>query len=186
MGECLGQQLQALDHVRLRFECHVFVPSDLPNYICVLGNDHESLRQIVHRIRTKWSEVMVKTNAKCRAYIFEAPNSASMERRIIIQRNANLAKAFLQGSKLTAEEIVHWQNRVSAVQSKNETRLHTAVEQSLRRLKFVRGHLRMRVNFGSFVFDNYRLPQDQRAGYGLEEFALMVAHEQTRGRLIPG
>jgi hypothetical protein len=56
----------------------------------------------------------------------------------------------------------------------------------LRGVAFVRGHLRMRINLGSFVLDEYRLPKEEKPSYQFEEFREMLMHEQTKGRLIPG
>ncbi|KAI9928829.1 hypothetical protein MW887_002050 [Aspergillus wentii] len=185
LTESLGTQLEALDVIRARFGCHIFVPKDLPDYICALGQSHETMRQIAHLLRTKWSETMANSNIKSKAYVVEPPEINSM-RRIVVKKNKHFAKAFLQGDRLHDFQLENWRGRFALIQSKNNARLLSAIEKALRGVVFVRGHLRMRVNIGSFVLDEYRLPADDKPSYGFEEFREMLLHEQTKGRLIPG
>ncbi|KAL2819016.1 hypothetical protein BDW59DRAFT_181826 [Aspergillus cavernicola] len=186
LSECLGPQLESLDIIRARFGCHLFVPKDLPGHICVLGHNHDDMKQIAQRIRTLWAEMVAKSNVKANIYLVEPPEPSSMEREIIINKQNQLHKPSLQGGPLKDRDLDRWQDRIGLIQSKNNARLLTAIENCLRGVSFVRGHLRMRVNLGTFVLENYQVPEDDRSWYGFEEFREMLLHEQTKGRLIPG
>lgn len=165
----------------------MYVPKDLVDYICVLGHDHHVIRQIARRLRTKWSEVIASTNVKSKLYIVEPPQPSSMGRDVIVSKEWHLTKASLLGEPSNGGgNSAFWSDRAELIRSKNKDHLLNAVDKSLRGVAFVRGHLRMRVNFGTFVLNAYRCPKDDKPSYPLEEFREMMLHEQTKGRLIPG
>ena len=143
------------------------------------------MRQIASLLRTKWSEIIANSNVKSKVYVVEPPDLSSMG-RIVVKRNKMFAKAFLREGRLPDSELTGWRSRVALIQSKNNARILGAIEKSLRGVVFVRGHLRMRVNIGSFVLDEFRLPKDDKPSYPFEEFREMLLHEQTKGRLVPG
>ncbi|GKZ72450.1 hypothetical protein AnigIFM50267_008814 [Aspergillus niger] len=182
--DSLGPQLVALDHIRVKFNCHVFVPKDLPDHICAVGHNDEAMRQIVRRLRTKYTEVVANYVVKGKLYLVEPPTA--MKSKIVVKKDARLAKPLLRGTPLQGSEAERWPDRASLIQSKNNARLLSMVEKCLKGVVVVRGHLRMRVNLGSFVLDQYRIPADDKPYYVLEEFREMILHEQTKGRLIPG
>ncbi|KAF7128754.1 hypothetical protein CNMCM5793_003663 [Aspergillus hiratsukae] len=182
--DSLGPQLEALDVIRAKFGCHLFVPKEMPAYICAFGQSWDTMRQIVQCLRTKWSEIVANSNVKSKVYVVEPPAPASMKEAIVMERNKQFGKACLQGPR--PKNLEQWEIRAAFIQSKNNARLLQAIERSLRGVAFVRGHLRMRINLGSFVLDEYRLPKDDKPSYQFEEFREMLLHEQTKGRLIPG
>ncbi|EAW07763.1 uncharacterized protein ACLA_024790 [Aspergillus clavatus NRRL 1] len=182
--DSLGPQLEVLDVMRARFGCHLFVPSGMPNYICALGHSQGTMKQLVHRLRTKWTELVANSNVKSKVYVVEPPAPKLMKEGIVIKRSKQFGKPFLDGAH--PKDLEQWEIRAALIQSKNNARLLSAVERSLGGVAFVRGHLRMRINLGSFVLDEYRLPKDDQPSYSFEEFREMLLHEQTKGRLIPG
>ncbi|PKX94296.1 uncharacterized protein P174DRAFT_512471 [Aspergillus novofumigatus IBT 16806] len=182
--DSLGPQLEALDVIRAKFGCHLFVPKDMPAYICAFGQSWDTMRQIVQCLRTKWSEIIANSNVKSKVYVVVPPTPASMKEAIIMERNKQFGKARLQGFR--PKDLEQWEIRAALIQSKNNARLLQAIERSLRGVAFVRGYLRMRINLGSFVLDEFRLPKDEKPSYQFEEFREMLLHEQTKGRLIPG
>lgn len=186
LSDCLGTQLEALDVIRAKFGCHVFMPKELPDCICAFSQSHDTMRQIAHLLRTKWSEVIATSNIKSKVLVVEPPGVDSIKEEIVIKNNSHFAKAFLHGILPSTFDMDQWIDRAALIESKNNTRILTAIEKSLRGVAFVRGHLRMRVNIGSFVLDEYRRPKENRQLYGFEEFREMLMHEQTKGRLIPG
>lgn len=172
--------------MRARFGCHVYIPRGHQDRICVMGHSHDIIRQIVRRLRTLWSETIASSNFRSKVYVVELPESSFMKKDIIVKNDSRIAKPLLYGDSLSEDEIAGWRNKSALVASKNDSRLLKAIDKSLQGIMFVRGHLRMRVNFGSFVLDHYRNPKNQKKAYSFEEFREMLLHQDTRGRLIPG
>ncbi|KAL3458815.1 hypothetical protein BJX64DRAFT_301724 [Aspergillus heterothallicus] len=185
MSECLGPQLESLDIIRATCKCHLFAPKDLPGYICVIGPSHNELKQIAQRLRTLLAESVAKSNVKTKIYLVEPPEPNAMKSEIVVKKEKHLHKPALQGNPLSSDDFIKWESQLGLIQSKNKARLVNAVENCLRGIVYVRGHLRMRVNLGTFVLENYQLPEDNKRYYGFEEFREMLFHEQTKGHLIP-
>ncbi|KAI9371401.1 hypothetical protein BJX61DRAFT_543709 [Aspergillus egyptiacus] len=186
LNQSLGPQLEYLDRIRAEFGCHLFAPKDLPGYICALGHNGDSMKEIAQRLRILWAEIVAKSNVKAKVYLVEPPEPSTMEAEIIVKKENNMHKAALQGGSLKGHDREKWNGRVGLIRSRNNDRLLAAVENCLRGVSFVRGHVRMRVNLGTFVLEKYQLPEDEKSWYGFEEFREMLLHEQTKGRLIPG
>jgi hypothetical protein len=185
--DLLGPQLEAFDPIRREFRAHLYLSPDLPDYICVAGYERDIMREIVHLIRVKWNELMASTNIKSKLYVVEPPEPDFMRGRISIKTNHHqLAKPILDGGLLKGAQLADWDGRATLIRSKNDIRILGATEQALKGLAFFRGYLQMRVNFGTFVLDEYRLAKDGRPGYSFETFREMLLYEKTRGRLLPG
>lgn len=185
--ELLGPQLEAFDPIRREFRAHLYLSPDLPDYICVAGYERDIIREIVHLIRVKWNELMASTNIKSKLYVVEPPEPDFMRGRISIKTNHHqLAKPILDGGLLKGAQLADWDGRATLIRLKNDIRILGATEQALKGLAFFRGYLQMRVNFGTFVLDEYRLAKDGRPGYSFETFREMLLYEKTRGRLLPG
>ena len=186
LRDSLGPQLEALDTIRAKFACHLFIPTGLADFICVVGCDHDTIKEIVRRLRTKWSEIIASSSVKAKVYVVEPPPSGTVSRIITEKpKNAPFVELALVRDKIKGPALQQWLARAALIRSKNDTRLLSAIERSLQGIAFVRGHLRMRVNLGSFVLYEYRRPLSGKS-YDFEEFREMLLHEQTKGRLIPG
>ncbi|KAL4809583.1 hypothetical protein BDV18DRAFT_157334 [Aspergillus unguis] len=183
--DCLGPELEALDAVRVKFGCPIYVSKEMPGYICAIGNNHDSIKQIAGSIRVIWAEAVFKNSIKTKLYLVEPPQPSFMRAEIHVKEENRLHKPALRGKYLSGENLEKWKARVELLRSDNNTRLLAVVENCLKGLSFVRGHLRMRVNLGTFVLENYLLPEDNRAWFGLQEFREMMFHEEIKGRLIP-
>ncbi|KAL3491178.1 hypothetical protein BJX62DRAFT_237416 [Aspergillus germanicus] len=185
LNECLGPQLEYLDLIRARFGCYMWSPKDLPGYICAVGHSHDAMKLIAQCIRTLYAESVAKTFVKTKLYLVEPPEPSIMKSEIFVKKEHSLHKPTLQGNPLSSSGLTKWQDRRGLIDSKNRARLLNAVERSLIGIAYVRGHLRMRVNLGTFVLDKHQIPEDNKPFYGFEEFREMLLHEQTKGRLIP-
>ena len=130
--------------------------------------------------------MVANSNIKSKVLVVEPLTPSSMGKEIVVKNSNQFAKAFLHGDCQTGPQLEELVDRASLIQSKNNSRLLGAVEKSLRGVAFVRGHLRMRINIGSFVLEEYRVPKDDKSSYEFEEFREMLMHEQTKGRLVPG
>ncbi|KAL4939989.1 hypothetical protein BDV06DRAFT_224532 [Aspergillus oleicola] len=185
LTECLGPELESLDSIRARYLCYLFIPKDLPGYICGLGNDHNAMKEIAGRIRILWAEAVAKSSIKTKIFLVEPPALKAMKSKIVVKVQNKLHIPDLQGNLLKGGNLEEWQGQVDPVQTRNNKRLLTAVENCLKGISFVRGHLRMRVNFGTFVLERYPKPEDGKTWYSSEDFRNIMLHEQTQGRLVP-
>ncbi|WEW55851.1 hypothetical protein PRK78_001284 [Emydomyces testavorans] len=187
MDASLGLHLEALDPLRVEFGCPIYVDDELPNCIRVDAYDHDTILKIVDRLRAEWAELLATMHVKIRLYLVQPPrNFTNCEFEISRSQTANgivLSIPTLHG--VCMDSAPNQNRKQELIRTKNENRLREALTRSLQGLRFLRGHVRMRVNFGTFVLDEYRVPKG-KPRYSYEEFRAMLFHSKTKGHLIPG
>lgn len=188
----LGPNLEDLDPIRREFQYPVYEYDEVPGYIRIDGYDQEAMRMIVQRLRTKWAELMASVNVKAKLYLAQPPSIEAMRPEVDIlklsQRGGGFAYAStsLYGDLLGGAQRQQWTEKSREIKVKNDARLRGTVERCLQGLRFLRGHVRMRVNFGTFVLDAYRNPIGSKERHSFVEFRQMLLHDKTKGHLIPG
>ncbi|PGH12195.1 hypothetical protein AJ80_06815 [Polytolypa hystricis UAMH7299] len=189
----LGAGLEILDPIRLEFGYHIYPYDEIPGYIRVDGYDHDVIVTIIQRLRAKCGELMAAMHVKAKVYIVEPPEAYPIQPDVRVARvlrhsgsELTYTKPELLESVSEANESEGWNSRKAVLRSKNELRLRDAVEQSLRGLRFLRGHVKMRVNFGTMVLDEYRVAKSANGQYTFEEFREMLFHVMTKCHLVPG
>lgn len=192
MKSSLGPNLDDLDPIRHEFKCPVYACDESPGYIRVDGYELEAMKLIVQRLRTKWAELMASVNVKAKLYLAQPPSADTMRPDVDIlklsQRGGGFAYAStsLYGDLLGGAQRQQWTEKSREIKLKNDARLRDTIERSLQGLRFLRGHVRMRVNFGMFVLDAYRNPTGTKQRHSFVEFRQMLLHDKTKGHLIPG
>ncbi|PYH44447.1 uncharacterized protein BP01DRAFT_401137 [Aspergillus saccharolyticus JOP 1030-1] len=184
LKNALGAELEALDPIRVRFECHLFVLDDLPDHICVVGYAQGKTGLIVQLLRNKWAEIMANSLVRSKLYLVEPFESGQGE--VSARREGGLTRAAFRANSLNDTDMQIWADRAELIRSKNNARLLNVVDRFLKGVIYVRGHLRMRVNLGLFVLDRYRVPSEGKPAWSFEELWEMLLHENTKGRLVPG
>ena len=190
----LGPNLEEFDPIRREFQCHIHVYGEDREYIRVDGYDHDIMRTIVQRFRAKWAQLMATVNVKTKLYLAQPPSADAIRTEVNISRlshpGGGLAYAVtsLSGDHLRVAQLEQWTENSRMVRSKNDIRLCDTIENSLQGLRFMHGHVRMRINFGSFVLDTYRTakPSDSKQKHSFESFRQMLLLDKTKGHLIPG
>ncbi|DAA73538.1 TPA_exp: Uncharacterized protein A8136_4719 [Trichophyton benhamiae CBS 112371] len=192
--DLLGPQLEALDPIRRETGCYIYIYDEQPSFIRVDGDDHDTIITAVHRLRAKWAEIMAKIHMQSKLYLVQAASSNIRNKEVSIARVAHsvgglgqmYATPVLHEIPLTSMDPDSMQDRDEDSLNTNESRLRETVEESLQGLRFLRGHVRMRVNFGTFILDDYREPKNSRARYSFDEFRTMLLNSRTRGHLVQG
>jgi hypothetical protein len=190
--DVLGGNLEDLDPLRKEFGCYIYVYEEDPNYIRVDGYDHNAIVQIVHRLRAKWAELMANRHVKIKLYLVQPPSTNRMKDEIAVVKLPPNRSGFAFSTPVLFSApnppslYVKSQEDRSLVRAKNEERLREAIQRSLQGLRFLRGHVRMRMNYGMFVLDDYKMPADSKPRYSFSEFRSMLFHAKTKGHLVPG
>ncbi|KAK2750342.1 hypothetical protein FQN57_003822 [Myotisia sp. PD_48] len=185
----LGRNLEALDPLRRETGCYIHLCDGHPAYIQVEGHDHASILLVVRRLRAKCVELLAMTQ---KLYLVQQPSPQVIKNEVQIVRvpqssgGYDFATPLLYGTALSAMKLDITGDQDSVISARNEDRLRGTVELSLQGLRFLRGYVRMRVHFGTFVLDQYRVPKEDRLRYSFQEFRDMLLHDRTRGHLVPG
>ena len=193
LEDSLGPNLESLDPLRREFGCYIYIDEEDPNLLRVDAYDHQTIISLVHRLRAKWAELMANRHVKIKLYLVQPPAGDLTKNEVAVVKVAPFGSSYAHPTPLLyctpampCLQIQGWRDKNKLARAKNDVRLREAVETSLQSLRFLRGHVRMRVNFGTFVLDDYRVPKDSKPRYTFEEFRSMLFHPKTKGHLIPG
>ncbi|KAJ5620504.1 hypothetical protein N7510_004488 [Penicillium lagena] len=186
MNGVLGGQLEKLDNIRTTLDVHVYQQRHMPNYICVSAHDKAVLLQVIELLCIIWREFSTKSDVRLKLYLVEPPSPAIMRTKIFLEKSSRVARPFLHGGELGRDQIRHWSNEHYLILLKNDSLLLRNLQKSLDTISIIRGHLKMRVHFGTFVLDEYRRSEKGESSYEFQEFQNMILHEQAKGRLVPG
>ncbi|KAI9839915.1 MAG: hypothetical protein M1819_000107 [Sarea resinae] len=186
----LGHNLEALDPVRMSCRCHVIYESG-SSLLKILGHDLTNVDQAIKRIRVTICEIMVRSSRPTRLYLVNPPSieGARKEVKLIPEKipkdsvSPSMAPVLpmLTGSRFTGRELNEWAGLRSRALSSNLRRLREAIDDCLKKLRFHRGHIRVRVHFGSLYLTGYKKPKGGRLG--IRDFMLMMENFQTSGEI---
>lgn len=183
MNECLGgDKLTDFDDLRRKTGCHIYIDDANTNCIRVDGDDPAKITKIMQGLRLHWAGLLAKTNVKVKAYFVQVP-PVRAEVAVDIKTRRGRAIHVPRPYDPEIRDEVKWDADARFLRAKNEIRLRAGVERSLQALKFSNGHLRMRVNFGTFVLREYQNLRQGRSRYTFEEFRNMLLLSRTRGYL---
>ncbi|PGH00154.1 hypothetical protein GX51_05967 [Blastomyces parvus] len=187
----LGKDLEALDPIRAEFGYYIYLYDESPDghkYIRVDGDDHGKIIEVVQRLRAKWAHLLTETSVKTKLYLIQPPRVDLLKAEVGLMKCRQPGSQNIQASPILDEagRDDSGLGRRDLLRDKNEQCMRNAVEQSLHGLRFLAGHVRMRINFGKFVLENYRVPPNSKERYSFEEFRSMLLCTETKGRLIPG
>ena len=185
-NELFGQNVEAFDPVRMAYQCHITFDTERLLFR-VLSNSPKAVQQALRRIRTTVSELVSRSKKPTRLYLLLPPSLGAIRGEIGLKNSRSSesktrVKPLLMGQPLTGEELEDWAKLRPKLFAANENCIQRAIVESLARVRFYRGLVRMRVHFGSFVFSVYRKPKG--AAHTFEEFMQMMRSSTTAGELI--
>ncbi|KAK2752740.1 hypothetical protein FQN55_005871 [Onygenales sp. PD_40] len=189
LEESLGADLKDLDPIRDEFGYHIYTYDESKGYIRVDGDNHANIVEIVRRFRAKWCKLLA---TQTKLYLVQMPpvNIANAQVGIIKcyepGSRAICGAPKLFGGRMDEHGLAVSRDRRNLLCLENESRLRNSVGQSLHGSRFIEGYVRMRVNFGTFLLDEYRVPADSNPRYSFEEFRTMLFNSRTKGHLIHG
>ncbi|KAH0545003.1 hypothetical protein FGG08_000929 [Glutinoglossum americanum] len=188
----LGQNLEALDQIRVDCKCYIVFEEEL-SVFKVLTNNAQSLGEALRRIRVVFCEIVARNTKPRRLYLIEPPTLGGLRTEVVLEDQNNLPQSeqpagksmnapgvvpVAAGPKPTPEHISTWNGNRLELSSANQQSLKHAILKTLADLRFCRGHIQMRVHFGVPVLQVYKKPIGPR--HTFEEFMAVLGMPQTR------
>ncbi|KAI9829806.1 MAG: hypothetical protein M1826_005383 [Phylliscum demangeonii] len=188
----LGKNLEALDPIRVRE--HVFITFDpKESWIEVYSNNEEATTNAVVRVRATCFEIIARSMPTTRVYMIDMLDPTITKRgielvpyeRFIGQKasggSVSRVVPVMTGPAPTDEELSKWVLFKPSVPYANLKCIKRAAHINIIRMRYYRGHVRMRIVFGVLPLSSYKLPEE--AYHSLDDFFAMVRNEQTAGRV---
>lgn len=187
LQDSFGQKLEALDPLRLEFGYYIYADDELPDCIRVDGDSHHSMMIIVNRLRAKWGELLASKGVNVKLYLLQVPPrriDVNVEQQVVSNLEMGIPRPIILPP--TPERTEEWKSRGELLRLRNEERLCDSVVRSFDVARFLRGHIRMRVNFGTFMLGVYAPPEGSDVPkYTFESFRSMLFRDSTKGELNP-
>lgn len=184
--EVFGKSFEAFDPVRMAYHCHIVFDTERSMFK-VLSNHPKAAQEALRRIRTTICELVSRSNRPTRLYLLVPPTLAAIRKEVkLLDSQSSIAgnrvKPLLAGQSLSQQELGEWAQLRPRLLLANQSCIQRAVTHNLSSMRFYRGHVRMRVHFGAFVFSVYKRPTG--SAHSFEEFMQMMRSSTTAGRLI--
>lgn len=186
--ECLGRDLQLLDGIRSDLQVHAFLDPEDPTQIIVVSSEDFNSNSVVKFLRAAWKEGMGRTDLHIKKLMLAPLNPEFSGHGVVIGRNYNLAKPFLHAGQFQDACADHeaFTEQMKTMHISNFNDILENMRTSLSMINHFNGNLRMRVHFGTFILDKYRLPENDAAAFRLAEFGAMIGQDQAQGHVVPG
>ena len=191
----LGHNLEALDPIRTENHCYITFEHD-SSRVRIWSHQQSSINSAVQRIRSTLYEIISRSMEQIRIYMIEPMEPSSVRREVELvtyerfmgtedsEEKKVVPKVVpcMTGPAPTAEECGSWISLKPSIVASNERCVKRTVSTVLARMRYYRGHIRMRVLFGVMSLRAYKKPGE--SNHNLEEFFSMIRNPQTIGEVV--
>lgn len=185
---CFGEDLEDLDYLRQQYRIHVYMQSELPNYICLASETAFDTAEITQKLRELWKQKVARLEFRIKAYMMEPPerNPRADQVAITKQDGAALANLHLTQAREFKSKLGTLAKGMSCLPESNHKRIRDGLNACMSRIKHLNTDMRLRIKFGSFVHDRWKGGGGTDAIYPLNEFPGLLSDDRWQGRLVPG
>ncbi|KAL9587285.1 MAG: hypothetical protein Q9212_000332 [Teloschistes hypoglaucus] len=188
--ELFGPNCEALDPLRMDHKAYISFDPARSLFTVHTDNDEDQVNQVIQRIENTIREYVARDHRPLVLFLVDPPSLD--EHRTLVQTtpgpllgpNRTPSKIpLLTGNGLQSRSVADCERGKKSWRSKNGAIMGTAVHRVLERIPNFRGHLRMRVNIGSFALVRYKWTSGAPS-VALEKFATDVQQNGTKGAII--
>ncbi|KAJ5152084.1 hypothetical protein N7492_010379 [Penicillium capsulatum] len=185
--EVLGEHLEELDSLRLKFGVHMYRRTE----IVVSGADEASIPQIEAELQKIWKGTTFRSDIRIRAYLVEPPPGPLGKHTIALVDPRRSSRPYIRNEKPRSLDWggVNWRDlstQHQRMQQYNYARLLDSTKECISKMPFFSGLVRMRVHFGTFILNRLRKDPRGSSELDLDEFCAQLQHERAEGRVVPG
>ncbi len=149
----------------------------------VMSNNAKTIEEVIGRLRGTVCDIVSRNSEPIRLYLVDPPNITAIRKQVdLIKTEDQRVIPAIAGARLSQEELSTWTASRLAQIKTNQQRMKSAIIRCLTDMLYYRGHVRMRVYFGTLVLSAYKKPIGEK--HSLEEFLAMMNSSQTRGNLV--
>lgn len=187
--DILGDGLEAMDPVRTANKCHIIF-DDQHSVFKIFTDKLESVKQTLSRIEGIMKEYVARTNRPVTRYYIEPSDTSAHRNDVSItpSQSSGPTPSGLQiptstGKPLELEESAAWIRLRANLISQSSRGVEDALKKTIPNLVYYRGHVRMRVHFGTFALTVFRWP-GTAPSIPFKDFMKNMAMSGTKGTMI--
>ncbi|KAL8771170.1 MAG: hypothetical protein Q9209_003341 [Squamulea sp. 1 TL-2023] len=188
--DLFGPSCEALDPLRMEFKVHIVFDEARSVFKVYSNSSVDKIYDVIQRIENTIKEFVARDDRPLTLYLVEPPiiNDYRVGVQMIpgpligpSRTPSKIPDAC--GSKILPIDVVDYELEAAESALQNQVRMSTAIEKTLERIPYYRGHLRMRAQFGTFTLVKFQWPPGVPS-VALKKFESDVQSAGTRGTLI--
>ncbi|KAL8781650.1 MAG: hypothetical protein Q9213_005915 [Squamulea squamosa] len=188
--DLFGPSCEALDPLRMEFKVHISFDEARSVFKVYSNSSVDKIYDVIQRIENTIKEFVARDDRPLTLYLVEPPtinnyrDDVQMIPGPLIGLNRTPSKIPDGcGSKILPIDVVDYELEAAESALQNQIRMSTAIEKTLERIPYYRGHLRMRAQFGTFTLVKFQWPP-RVPSVTLKKFESDVQSAGTKGTLI--
>lgn len=188
--ELFGPSCEALDPLRIEHKVHITFEEARSVFRVYSNTSVDSIIEVIQRIENTIKEFVARDERPLMLYLIEPLSTIEYRDHVRMAPGPLIGQSQTPskipdacGKPLSPIDVVDWEIEAEESASKNRARMCTAIERTLERIPYYRGHLRMRAHFGTFALVKFQWPPGVPS-VALREFETDVQSAGTRGTLI--
>lgn len=195
--DSLGKSFEVLDDIR--YECEVYILfSREKGMFQVLGDNPDNVEKATDRIFGTFCETAAKNRQPNLKFLVHTPsvnlpnvhvsllkNHRLEGRHLTIRPELMSVQALFSGDVPSQKYLNNWKERRAKLEQANYLHLKQVVQQGLNDVLYLRGHVTLKIHFGTLVFFNH--PEPSADGlFPLEDFCRLIRdpHGRATGEVI--
>lgn len=192
--ELLGPSFEAFDQLRILYDSYIVFDDQLSAFK-ILTDRPGAVEEVSMRIEGIMKEFVARNAREIRINTVEIPDASLMRKDITINTEmleesaSNPTKVYrsvptMVGGKYSKAQQKKWDSAAILAREQQLTRWGLLIEATLRRLRFYRCRIQMRVLLGAFALTTFRRwPKDK---ISFDDFVKEMEVPTTKGRILKG
>lgn len=192
--ELLGPSFEAFDQVRVLYDSYIVFDEQLSAFK-ILTDMPGAVEEVSMRIEGIMKEFVARNAREIRVNTVEIPDAVLMRKEVTINTDmldesaSNPTKAYrsvpsMVGGRWSKAQQKKWESSVNLAREQQLSQWGHLIEAALRRLRFYRCRIQMRVLLGAFALTTFRRwPKDRIA---FDDFVKEMEVPTTKGRILKG
>lgn len=192
--ELLGPSFEAFDQLRILYDSYIVFDEQLSAFK-ILTDRPGAVEEVSMRIEGIMKEFVARNAREIRINTVEIPDAALMRKEVTINTETleesagNPTKVYrnvpsMAGGRWPKAQQKKWDSAANLAREQQLSRWGLLIEATLRRLRFYRCRIQMRVLLGAFALTTFRRwPKDKIA---FDDFVKEMEVPTTKGRILKG
>lgn len=182
--DLLGPSYEAFDPIRMDYHSYILFDDQLSSFK-ILGSEKGSVERAMRRIKGTMIEFVARNNREITVHMVERPQARLMRENVKMKegKDEHAIIPVLAGTYLTSQKRAEWDRERKRVEDHQFAQWRQTIDKALKRLRYYRGHVRMRVLLGTFQLTTFRRLPKGTDSITFQKFVEDMDLTSTSGRM---
>ena len=188
--DLLGPSYEALDPIRMDYSSYIIFDNHMTAFK-ILTDKEDGVREATKRIGGTMKEFVARNSREITVHMVERPDAHSMRKEVMVvqgpdfgQGTDNAKIPLLTGKALAPSEQIEWEKETELVEDAQFIQWRRLLGMAIKRLRYYRGRIQMRVLLGTFALTTFRRWPEGINSIPFDRFLKDMDLSATKGRMI--